>query len=258
MEICYRCGLSHRFLLFLPFCQCSFELILRFCASNLIFFNLCPFFSIIRYPFSTTLAATSLVKSSVSPFPMRSPYFPVKNEKKDILAFIPAQLWESCPYEGISHLVSTCLLSNQNKKDFGVKLVLWWVALSVQSQWLIQLTGTWRLPSACWKRVAGQPTFGEGWILRGLLSPYQPCQGVPGSQTHLSVRFSHKHNSLNISLSCRKIYELVFSATLKQRSSCLKENSLFSLLPPPFPLLCHVLPSLSFLCAISYTGAQCQ
>ena len=62
--------------------------------------------------------------------------------KKDILTFIPAQLWESCPYEGISHLVSTCLLSNRNKKDFGVKLVLWWVALSVQCQWLIQLTGT--------------------------------------------------------------------------------------------------------------------
>lgn len=38
--------------------------------------------------------------------------------------------------------MGTHLLSSQNKKDFWVKLVLWWVALSVQWKWLIQLTGT--------------------------------------------------------------------------------------------------------------------
>lgn len=44
-------------------------------------FSLFPFFSVFRYPFSTTLAVTSLAKSSVSPLPVRSPHFPVKNEE---------------------------------------------------------------------------------------------------------------------------------------------------------------------------------
>ena len=69
----------------------------------LIFFNLCPFFSIIRYPFSTTLAVTSLAKSSISSFPIRSPYFPVKNEE----TFWPSFLLS---YENLVHMKESVIL----------------------------------------------------------------------------------------------------------------------------------------------------
>lgn len=108
-EICPRCGLSHRFLLFLSLCQHSFELLFRSGPGSLILFSLFLFFSISRYSFSTTLAVTSLTRSSVSSLPMRPYSFPVTNEEL-FLSLIPAQLWEFCLYEGISHfVVLTCL-----------------------------------------------------------------------------------------------------------------------------------------------------
>lgn len=100
-----------------------------------------PFLLNYQVPFLNHIGCYITGKEFYLILPNKISLFPCE-KWRDILAFMPAQLWESCAYEGISHLVSTRLLSNQNKKDFGVKLVLWWVALSVQCQWLIQLTGT--------------------------------------------------------------------------------------------------------------------
>lgn len=106
LETCYRCGLSHKFLLFLPFCQHSLELLLRSCAGSLIFFSLLLFFAIIRYSFSTALAITSLAKSLVSSLPVKFHFFFIWQMKRYSPSLIPAQPWESCLYEGISHFVA--------------------------------------------------------------------------------------------------------------------------------------------------------
>ena len=153
--------------------------------------------------------------------------------------------------------MGTHLLSNQNKKDFWVKLVLWWVALSVQWKWLIQLTGTVETAINLLKK-AGQPTH----IWRRV-DPSRPPFPIPTQsgwawEPDTSInQIQPRADRLNRSLSYMTISKLVFSATLKQRSSCLNENSVFSLFPPTSSLP-PTLPCPSFSYAVTSTEAQYQ
>lgn len=195
-EICPRCGLSHRFLLFLSPCQHSFELLFRSHPGSLILFSLFLFFSISRYSFSTTLAVTSLTRSSVSSLPMRPHSFPMTNEEI-FLSLISAQLWEFCPYKGISHfVVLTCCLSTpsplpQKKRLLGQIIAL--VGGPVCKMGIVDSVN-WN-PGYCHQLAI------KGWLVnpyleKGGSSLYQPCQGGLGSQTYPSIRPNHKQTAL--------------------------------------------------------------